>query len=457
MNDTLLPRLVSPVRRLAALATVLALLSGCGGEGGEGGGTTAPFSVLGPAEVPRLVEGDDGLDIALSIRREAGRAGPLTLSIEGASAADVADLSGAPTSWTLSPDAERTLFTLRLDIADAPILPGQRRFVISASDGVHTARTSLTVEVEPVDAPDVYLLIGQSNMVGSSGEGSRQAAPGGPDAPNPRIRQLNVVSNDPFGAFAEDGAYRSPEQNIVAPTLVVAQDPLHVPSPEGDAFVKGSASVGLGLSFAKRALGATSRDIVLVPAAWSGSAFCASENGPRGQWNPVAGGDPALGNTLLFERALLRTNAALAESGGILRGILWHQGESDANGVCAPLYADNLARLAGELRRRIAPDRRGPALRTSDAPIPFVVGTMSRGTDERGDFSEFPPAKQTIDTAHRAVPERVPHAAVSVHDTLIPANGYPCGTQDCIHFGAEALREMGRSYHAALRRALEPR
>jgi hypothetical protein len=75
---------------------------------------------------------------------------------------------------------------------------------------------------------------------------------------------------------------------------------------------------------------------------------------------------------------------------------------------------------------------------------------MSRGADERGDLSDFPPDKQLVDLAHRNLPNLVPFTALSNHDDLTPANGYPCGNTTCIHFGPGALREMGSRYYDAL-------
>ena len=460
-------RLVAPL--VAPVALLAVLLGGCSSEAMEAMEATEPretdappagFAVRGPDVPLVLVEGDtDALRVPLTLERDAGHERTVTLTLEGVSEADVARIEGAPGALTLEPGATRAELGLRLAIDDLPILPGERRFLIAASDGERTTRTEIEVRVEPVDAPDVYLLIGQSNMVGSSGDGTRRAGPGGPDEPHPRIRQLNVSPNDSFGLFTSADVFRSPERNIVAPSVTLAEDPLHVPRGEGrgeEGSGKGADYIGLGLSFAKSALAGTSREIVLVPAAWSGSAFCDNENDPLGQWNASPSEEPVLGNTLLFDRALVRIDAALAETGGILRGILWHQGESDANLPCAALYGDNVRQLAEALRTRIAPDPRGAALRAPDARIPFVVGTMSRGVDERGDYSSYNAAKRMIDGVHRTIGTRIAHAAVSVHDDLVPANGYPCGIGDCIHFGPEALREMGARYHAALREALAP-
>ncbi|MBX2825515.1 MAG: sialate O-acetylesterase, partial [Gammaproteobacteria bacterium] len=237
---------------------------------------------------------------------------------------------------------------------------------------------------------------------------------------------------------------------VAFPRFVTAEDPLHEsydPSIDG----KSGTFIGLGLSFAKRALGSTQRDIILVPSAWSGTGFC--NNGLEHiAWNADTP-DPSsdwLGGTALHDRALARINIALEETGGILRGILWHQGEADANeSACANDYAANLRALIASLRTRIQIDARGPDARGADALLPFVLGTMSRGDDERGTFSEFDPFKTTVDLVHRTLPTEVPGVAVTNNDDLVP-DAYPCGQGSCIHFGAAAYREMGRRYFEEL-------
>jgi len=452
--------------RAAAPALVLLFaLGGCGGDEvpteeptEDAEPVTAEFVLRGGNVDPVLVEGDaNGLTVPLSLERVNGEGTPVTLSLEGRTLADTLGIEHAFDTNTLDNDGDVARMTLRLAIDDVSIEPHTRNFLVVASDGTRVTRTPIDVEIEPTDAPDVYLLIGQSNMVGSSGDGTRDAAPGGPDEPHPRVLQLNVTDNDASGIFDEPAAFTNPEANVVDAPIVLAEDPLHVPRDPSRGGDKGFEYIGPGLTFGKSALADTTRNVVLVPAAWSGSAFCDNENDPLGQWNAEPSEASVLGNTLLFDRALLRADIALAESGGILRGILWHQGESDANLPCATLYADNLAKLARGFRSRIAPDLRGPALRTPDAPIPFVVGTMSRGfVDSSDDYRVFNDAKQLIDDTHKAVTDFIPHSAVIVLDDLVPENGYPCGSGDCIHFGPRALREMGVRYHAALGRALEP-
>jgi hypothetical protein len=415
---------------------------------------TGNFSLSSSTRVVNLVEGDPvGVDIALALTRANGHDNIVQLSIEGASAHDSGFITSSFTRGDLSPAADSSQLNLRLDIGDLPLMPQQRSFVVRATDGNATHQVTITANVQPTDAPDVYLLVGQSNMVGFSGDGTKQAYDGGPDQPDPRVYQLNGRENQ-GNIFSSARDFTSPDQNVVNPYIVQAEDPLHIPLDPNDEDSKELAYIGLGLSFAKAALNNTSSNVILVPAAWSGSAFCSNDDGPLGQWNADPTTDPALGNTWLFDRAVTRADLALAQSDGVLRGILWHQGESDANERCADSYAANLQHLAANLRMRIAPDRRGADMRTADSNIPFVVGTMSRGIDDRGNLADYSVAKQKIDLAHRDLPNQLRHSGVSNHDDLVPANGYPCGNTTCVHFGAEALRVMGQRYLDALRQAV---
>ncbi len=444
----------APIRAVLHLALLLSAmtLAACSSSSGPGN-PTGDFELRSLQENLILVEGDTaGLSIPLSLTRVNGHETSVELSIEGVTPDDEAFVSSSFTRLALTPNNDNSLAILTLAVADLPILAQQRSFRITATDGAEQHVITIDVDVQPVDAPDVYLLAGQSNMVGFSGDGTKQAFVGGFDEPNARILQLNVTPNNQDSIFLDADDFTSISTIVADPLVTVAEDPLHIPF--DNAFGgKTLDYIGLGLSFAKAALPNTSREIILVPAAWSGSAFCANDQGPPGQWNAQATTDPALGNTWLFDRAVARANLALQTTGGILRGILWHQGESDANNACAGSYAANLERLAQEFRTNIDADARGGDLRRNDSNIPFVVGTMSRGIDERDDLSTFSAAKQIIDDAHRNLPNTIASGAVSNHDDLVPANGFPCGNTTCVHFGAEALREMGRRYYDGLLRA----
>ena len=445
---------------VAVLALAVALfVAGCSEDSGAplDSPPTGDFELRSLQNDLTLIEGDDtGLSIPLALQRQNGHENPVELSLAGVSADDTAFISSSFTQLTLTPNADESQAVLKLAIADLPLLPQQRQFIVTASDGIDQDEMLLNVNVVPVAAPDIYLLVGQSNMVGFSGDGTRQAYAGGADETNPRIKQLNVSKNDRQNIFLDEDDFSSSSLNVVQPAITTAEDPLHVPLDPSNTTGKDLEYIGLGLSFAKAALNNTSQDIVLVPAAWSGTSFCI-RSPLNAKWNAVETSNPALGNTLLFERALARLNLTLLESGGIFRGILWHQGETDADEqmpACSELYRENIQTLAREIRTRARVDQRGQAARGPDADIPFVVGTMSRGVDENGSFAEYSDIKQTIDNVHRSIDSLVPHSAVSNHDDLVPP-AYPCGNDSCIHFGSAALREMGRRYYDALQVAAQ--
>ncbi len=413
--------------------------------------TQAPFDISIVQAAYNLREGDvEGVQIPVSVVRASDFDGTITLSVVGESGVDASLMRMRFSNEVLSSGETQSTLTLGLDIDVLPIRTQQRRFTITASDGVATDSVSVTVAVTPVERDDIYLLIGQSNMVGFSEIGAKQAGAGQPDAIDLRIRQLNVTANE-RSRFVSPADFSSASLNVAAPRIVPAEDPLHVPV-DPDSLSKEGDTIGLGLTFAKQALNATTRNIVLVPAAWAGTGFCGN-TALEAQWNATMPTDPALGNTLLFDRALSRVNTAITETGGILRGILWLQGEADGTADCAPSYEQNLVTLVEQLRSRINVDARGVQARGPDAPILFVTGTLTRGVDPRGDFSNPDANELIVDNVHRSISMLVPYSEVSLHDDLVPSNGFGCGIGSCIHFGSDALREMGVRYYDALLRA----
>lgn len=407
------------------------------------------FAISVAQNAYNLIEGSDtGVVIPITLIRMDG-AQPITLSVETDTPADSENLTIMLSDDQLSGAESESALTVKLDLDVLPILAHQRRLNIQANDGLTMQQVSVTVAVTPTAADDIYLLIGQSNMVGNSEDGAKLAGAGEPDAPHPRIRQANVSENSNVRfSLAED--FTNVDNDFRSPQFVVAEDPLHRPQ-SGNGSKSGSR-IGMGLSFAKAALQQTSRGIVLVPAAWSSSAFCDTDI-PSAQWNALPSDNPALGNTWLFDRALARLNETLFQTGGVLRGILWHQGESDSKEQCVDSYAENLQLMVSEFRKRASIDGRGSQARGQDSNIPFVVGTMSRGRSADSDFSIFDNSKTLVDNVHKTIDTLIPFSAVTNNDDLVPDNGYPCASS-CVHFGSAALREMGvRTYESLLRAA----
>ncbi len=463
-----------PSKNALALAAAVILISACSGSGSSSDPTDpgeTPVPPIGepptgepPIDVPitpdqgftigefpttsTVVEGGEELDIEVSVLRAANFQNDITLQIEPTFLSDNPQLGFTFEPATLGADVGSTNVSFSYSLSVGPMQATTLEVPIQAVSGDITEQTNLTLIVNPTPAPDVYLLIGQSNMTGDSEPGSLQNLPGQPDAPDPRINQLNVTNND-LNTFPDLASFSNAANNSGNPGIITAADPLHELLPDGQATKTGN-QIGPGLSFAKAALLNTTSNILLVPAAWAGTGFCNTPGNLTG-WNAQARENDRMQGTGLFLRAVARTNTALQETGGVLRGILWHQGESDEfNAVCANAYAENLQSLVSALRTDIIEDGRGNAARGPDSDVPFILGTLSRGSDNRGDFSIQTPEQQAIDNAHRAVQSIVPNSSafVDAQDLVPPA--FPCGDDSCIHFGAAAYRELGSRYNQAL-------
>ncbi|MBA4020239.1 MAG: sialate O-acetylesterase [Pirellula sp.] len=224
----------------------------------------------------------------------------------------------------------------------------------------------------------LYLLVGQSNMAG------RGVVEREDQKPHPRVLMLN-----------REGAW------------VPAIDPLH--------FDKPSAGVGLGRTFGLVIADADPTITVgLIPCAAGGSSIDA--------WQPGAYHDQTKSHP--WDDAIARAKIALKS--GTLKGILWHQGESNANETDAPVYQAKLDDLVARFRKELAaPD------------VPFIVGGL-------GKFDDVPwsAPREQVDQALRGLPQRVPHTAFVAADGFKPKD-------DKVHFDAASLREFGRRYAAA--------
>ena len=231
---------------------------------------------------------------------------------------------------------------------------------------------------DPLPAPgrlDLFLLAGQSNMAGR-----------GEVAPEDSVVHPRVWALDREGRW------------------VPARDPIH--------FDKPIAGVGPGRAFGIAVAEARPGvHVGLVPVAVGGSSVVAWEPGAV---HEQTGARP-------YDEALARARRAMRD--GTLRGILWHQGESDANAARAPEYERRLR----DLIRRFRADL--------DAPdLPFLIGQL-------GQFDDRPwtPLRLHVDSVHRAVAASVP----GVH--FVPSDGL-AHKGDSVHFSAPAARELGRRF-----------
>ena len=229
------------------------ILSACGsdeiGSDTPGATPTGNFQLRSLAQELVLVEGDEnGLVIPIELERSNGHQSTVELSISGRDVQDVQFVTSSFSRLSLTPDADQSSMVLKLAIADRPLLPQERNFLLTATDGRDSHEIPINVSVQPVDAPDVYLLLGQSNMVGFSGDGTKQAYENGPDEPNPRIKQLNATKNDRQDIFRVQADFTSATRNVVAPVITIAEDPLHIPQDDSNTSGKDLEYIGLGLS-----------------------------------------------------------------------------------------------------------------------------------------------------------------------------------------------------------------
>ena len=222
----------------------------------------------------------------------------------------------------------------------------------------------------------LFLLVGQSNMAG------RGVVTDPDKVPHARVLMLNQAGE-----------------------WVPAVDPLHFDKPT-------MAGVGLGRSFAAAIAEAKPGvTIGLIPCAVGGS--------PIDAWRPGVHYPPTKSHP--WDDALRRAKQAM--SAGTLKGILWHQGESDSSTALAPEYEKKLHDLIARFRSELkAPN------------VPFVAGQL-------GVFAEAPwsDAKQIVDRAHRELPQKVKRTA------FVSAEGLK-HKGDKTHFDSDSLREFGRRY-----------
>jgi len=187
-----------------------------------------------------------------------------------------------------------------------------------------------------------------------------------------------------------------------------AVDPLHFDKPQVD-------GVGIGKSFAIAYADANPGvNVGLIPCAVGGTSIKV--------WAPSAFHKQT--KTHPWDDGLVRIQAALKD--GELKGILWHQGESDTNQYSAPKYEQRLTELIQRYRSTFhAPD------------VPFIIGQL-------GQFKERPWNKYRtmVDAAQKNVCEKDSACGFVSSDNLVHGG-------DNAHFSSSSVREFGRRYYHA--------
>lgn len=234
------------------------------------------------------------------------------------------------------------------------------------------------VKLPPKPQFQIFILAGQSNMAGRGrvDDEARRA--------NPRVLSLDKSEQ-----------WRT------------AVDPLHWDKP--------AAGTGIGKPFAEViAQKNPGISVGLVPTACGGSPI--STWVPAGYWEQT--------KSHPYDDFLAR--AKRAQQDGTLKAILWHQGESDANGKDAAQYEERLTNLIQRMRTDLnAPE------------VPFIIGQLGRFPAKPWDAH-----RETVNNAHQAIAKKVKNVR------FVSAEGLN-SIGDNLHFDTPSLRTFAQRYAGA--------
>ncbi|HZY80950.1 MAG TPA: sialate O-acetylesterase [Cyclobacteriaceae bacterium] len=219
-----------------------------------------------------------------------------------------------------------------------------------------------------------FLLAGQSNMAG------RGVVEPSDTIPDPRILTINKKNE-----------------------IVVAKEPLHFYEPT-------RTGLDCGLSFARTLLKSAPENvtILLVPTAVGGSSIH--------HWLQ----DSTWRDVRLLSNA--KEKIALALKVSVFKGILWHQGESNANTAKdIEQHPARLKELASIFRKL-----------TGDRNLPFLMG-------ELGSFSKNPEQFQKLN-------QQLSEYSKTDRRSAVIETGDLGHKGDFLHFNSEAQRKMGERF-----------
>lgn len=268
---------------------------------------------------------------------------------------------------------------------------GEYRVELRLRDG--QAETVGEAAVEHVLVGDIWVLAGQSNM---QGVGNLDTA----ESSSPLVHSFDmadewVVAEEPLHALMES----------VDPVhwrgVTDAEERAKQAVAQRQNRVKGT---GLGLPFAKQMVERTGVPVGLVPCAHGGTSM--------DQWNPemkTAGGDSLYG-------AMIRRIAAV---GGRVKGLLWYQGESDANAEASAVFADKFEGLIAAVRADV-----------KQPELPFYYVQLGRFVN-----AADPAGWHVVREAQRTTPQNVAGTAV------VPA--IDLSLDDPIHISTLGLKRLG--------------
>lgn len=239
---------------------------------------------------------------------------------------------------------------------------------------------------------DLWVLAGQSNMQGYGNRVNEEA-----EHPLVHLFAMNDtwrVAKDPLHILEEsrDTVHAAPPDEPTRQQQVK------------DALAR-TKGMGLGMTFAKELAQRTGRPIGLIACAHGGTSM--------DQWSPAARDQ---GGASLYGSLYRRVQAV----GGKVRGVLWYQGESDANPELATAFKDKFTGLIAALRA----DLGNPEL-----PILYVqIGRFVHANLEHRSWNLVQAAQLAVETEVSGV-------------AMAPA--VDLGIDDPIHIGSDGLKILG--------------
>lgn len=253
------------------------------------------------------------------------------------------------------------------------------RYASRAAPVTHDVRSHRDSRYTMNKQLNIFLLIGQSNMYGC-------------------------------GDIAEVRPLKHPQVSMYqGGQWIPASDPLHVDAPD-------DPRVGLGMSFATALLNT-------YPNAEIGLLQCAVGGTPLSRWSPGAD---------LYDNAvdLIRR----ASSGGILKGILWHQGESDSDTeTAASTYGSRLIEMIESLRTDLAAQQ-----------TPVISGELGRFLAKTQRFVFYDLVNRQLNELGDIAPLYGCVSSEGLRDY-----------GDSVHFNAQSLYEFGTRYAQEYLRIIE--
>jgi len=218
----------------------------------------------------------------------------------------------------------------------------------------------------------LYLLIGQSNMAGRGVLDAEYKS-----ISHPKVLMLN-----------KDNEW------------LLASHPLHFDKPK-------MVAVGPGLAFGiDMAKANPSVKIGLIPCAVGGTAI--------ESWEPSV--QDQVTKAYPYNDAIFRLQTAMKS--GVIKGIIWHQGEANSSLEKSAAYLDKLELLIGRLR-----------IVAGDKNLPFVAGELGRYRD----------SYKFINDKLQLLPGKVPNTALASSEGLTHKG-------DGTHFDAASATELGKRF-----------